>query len=484
MRALLFYPDNMVKGTVLPPYPLLYLAKSLLKNGHEAKIIDARFEDKRSIENEISRSDILNVSAGMNFQFATALPYAKIAKENGVPVLFGGVFATLNYENLLRYPNVDGVCLGEGEIAIVEALEKGLERASNVAYLNGGIQKNPTAPFVKLDDYSPLPWELIDMEKYVTVYKDMNLFYYTTSRGCPHRCEYCYQSGFWGREWRGLTPEKVKEEIDIIKKSVDIDGVYLFDDNFLVDRNRAREIINYLHDSGLKWSCMTRAKYLNESLVREIKDSGCFKLNIGAESGSQVTLDRMKKDIKTDDIRNAARLIGNAGINSEFYFMIGYQGESMNDIMKTVEMAEVVEGLSDAETFIRVGLPFKGTNYFESASEEGFERGDDLISMCSEDWGSRPPNLPWFTPEENKIIKNIATLSEIRFMKKKFLDNMPLWERVYINAIYPLLEYRWKKGKWKNVYELAPYELYEGKRESRRLAESLKIVEGMEIGKV
>jgi radical SAM superfamily enzyme YgiQ (UPF0313 family) len=481
MRALLFYPDNMVKGTVLPPYSLLYLAKSLQMGGHDAKIIDARFEDKKTIENEIAKSDLLAVSADMNFQFATALPFAKIAKDSEVPVIFGGVFATLNHEALLKYPNVDGICLGEGEVAVVEALEKGISQACNVAHLNGGIVRNPPAPFVKLDEYAPLPWELVNMQKYVTKYKDMSLFYYTTSRGCPHRCEYCYQGNFWNRTWRGLSAEKVKEEIDFISTSVDIDGVYLFDDNFLVDRKRAEEIINYFEKKGLVWSCMTRAKYLDESLVERMRGTGCFKLNIGAESGSQDTLDRMKKDILTADVLNAARLIGEAGINSEFYFMIGYRGESMSDVMKTVDMVDEVERLSNAETFIRVALPFRGTKYFESASEEGFERGDDLLSMCAEDWGRRPPNLPWLSPEENHIVKNIAVLSEIRFMKKKFFDNMPLLERLYISAIYPLLEFRWRKRAWKNVYELAPYELYGSIKESQRLKDSLKIVGGVEV---
>jgi radical SAM superfamily enzyme YgiQ (UPF0313 family) len=480
MRALLFYPDNMVKGTILPPYSLLYLAKALMKEGHEAVILDGRFEDKKTIEDEISRTDLFAVSAGMNLQFATALPFAKMAKGYGVPVLFGGVFSTLNHEALLKYPNIDGICLGEGEVAIVEALEKGVRKASNVAYLDGGIHRNPQAPFINLDHYTPLPWDLTDMERYVTRYKDMDIFYYTTSRGCPHRCDYCYQGGFWNRRWRGMGVEKVKEEIHVITESVDIDGVYLFDDNFLVNRRRAEEITQYFREKGLKWSCMTRASYLDEALVKHIKESGCFKLNIGAESGSQATLERMKKDIRIEDTLQAARLLGEAGLSSEFYFMIGYQGETMEDITKTVVLADQVERLSGAETFIRVALPFKGTPYYEAAREAGFERRDDLISLCTEDWGRRPPHLPWLSDEENRIVKNIATLSEIRFMKKKFLANMPLWERVYISMIYPLLELRWKRRLWKSIYELVPYELYESKLESRRLKDSLEIAGGME----
>jgi radical SAM superfamily enzyme YgiQ (UPF0313 family) len=469
----------MVKGTVLPPYSLLYLARALLKKGHEPVIMDGRFEGKAAIEREISNSDILAVSAGMNMQFVTALPYLQCAREKGVPVLLGGVFATLNHEALLQYPSIDGICLGEGEVAVVEAVEKGIRRASNVAYLNGGIQRNPVAPFINLDDYSPLPWDLVQVEKYVTDYKDMKLFYYTTSRGCPHRCDYCYQGFFWNRKWRPLSLLKVKEELDNISGSVDIEGFYFFDDNFMVDRKRAEGITRYLHGKGLGWSCMTRANYLTRDLVGHMRETGCFKVNIGAESGSQDTLKRMKKDIKTEDTLKAARLIGEAGLSSEFYFMIGYQGETMGDIMKTVELADEVERLSGAETFIRVALPFKGTPYFESAREAGFERGDDLISMGTEDWGRRPPHLPWLSEEENMIVKNIATLSEIRFMKKKFLGNMPLWERVYIRVVYPFLELRWKRRAWKNLYELIPYEFYERIGESRRLKDLLKIERGV-----
>jgi radical SAM superfamily enzyme YgiQ (UPF0313 family) len=481
MKVLLFYPENHVRGTVLPPYSLLYIAKALQRAGHTPVIVDGRFEDKKLVEAELSSSDLFAVSAGMNMQFATSLPFAKMAQEYGTPVLMGGVFAALNHGTLLsNYQNIDGICLGEGEVSVVEAVERGVERASNVAYLKRSIiHRNPPAPFVRLDDYAPLPWELLDLQRYVTQYKGMKVFYYTTSRGCPHRCSYCYQGSFWKSRWRGLSAERVREGIDTIADSLPIDAFYLFDDNFLVDKKRAEHITEHIHALGLKWSCMTRANYLDERLVQHLRAHGCFKLNVGAESGSQTTLERMKKELRIEDILQAARLIGEAGLSSEFYFMIGYQGEGMEDVQRTVEMADEVERLCGAETFIRVALPFKGTTYFESAKQEGFKRGDDLISLCTEDWGRKPPPLPWFTEEENRVLRNIATLSEIRFMKRKFLDSMPLWERVYIKAVFPLLEMRWKRRWWKALYELAPYELYEYLGESRRIKDSLHI-EGCE----
>lgn len=479
MRVLLLYPDNRVKGTTLPPYSLLYLASALIKSGHHPVVVDARFEERDAIEAEISSTDLLAVSAGMNLQFATALPFARAAKEYGVHVLFGGVFSSLNHEFLLRYGDIDGVCIGEGEVAVVEALERGIKKARNVAYMDREVERNPSAPPINPDEYIPLPWELVEMERYVSRYRGMRLFHYTSSRGCPHRCDYCYQSSFWKRSWRGLSVESFKEEVELISSSLDIDGLYFFDDNFLVKRRRAEKITRYLESRGLMWSCMTRANYLGRSLIKHMKSTGCFKLNIGVESGSQATLDRMKKDIRREDTLKAARLIGEAGLNSEFYFMIGYLGESMEDVMKTVEMADEVERLCGAETFIRVALPFKGTGYYSSAREEGFERGKDLLSLCTEDWGRRPPALPWFTGEENEVIKNIATLSEIRFMRKKFLDNMPLWERLYIKMVYPLLELRWRRRIWKSIYELAPYEFYKSMEESRNLKQLLEVSGGV-----
>ncbi|MDY6966332.1 MAG: radical SAM protein [Halobacteriota archaeon] len=460
MKAVLYYPKNFVKATYVPPYSLLYPAKALLDNGHEVVIIDARFDGDKRVDSELSDADILGVSAGMNLQYATSLSTLSRAKEYGCRVLLGGVFATLNREFLLKNPDVDFIIRGESLKKIGEVISEDCRKVSDVSYLcDDKIVDNPASDGpVDLDHFMPLPWDLIKPDRYVHNYKGMRSYYHTTSRGCPHRCVYCYQKSFWKRKWRGITPEKVFEDIDALSEMVDFDALYLFDDNFMANRRRAYDIMDGFFERDLKWGCLTRADYINEEFVSKMKDKGCYKVCIGAESGSQRTLERMNKDIKVEDTKHAAELIGKNDLYSEFFFMIGYLGESMEDVSKTVDLADYVEEMCNAETFIRVTLPFFGTEYYDMAFDAGFRRGEDLKSLCREDWTNNSPELPWFTPSENQKLRSIAYMSEMAFLKKKSLNELPIWKQIFLRSLGPIIDFRWKHRIWNYPIEILPYQ--------------------------
>ncbi|MDY6930634.1 MAG: radical SAM protein [Halobacteriota archaeon] len=476
MKVLLYYPENFVKATYVPPYSLMYPAKALLEDGHEVVLIDARFDEDKRVDSELKDSDILGVSAGMNLQYATSLNTLRKAKEYGCKVVLGGVFATLNREFILRNPDVDFIIRGESLKTIGEAVSKDYKRARDVSYISSkGLVDNPSSDRpVDLDMYMPLPWNLIEPERYVHDYKGMRLYYYTTSRGCPHRCVYCYQKSFWKRKWRGISPGKVLEDIDMLSEMADFDALYLFDDNFMASRSRAYDIVDGFFERGLKWGCLTRADYINEEFVGTMKDKGCYKVCIGAESGSQMTLDRMNKDIKVEDTKRAAELIGRFKLYSEFFFMIGYLGESMEDVSKTVDLADYVEGACNAETFIRVTLPFYGTEYYDMAFDAGFKRGEGLDSICREDWTNNSPELPWFSPSENRKLRCIASLSEMTFLRKKSLSELPMGKQVLLRALGPIIDYRWKHRIWDHPIEIIPYQMLSYYSERKTIKEALE----------
>lgn len=474
MKAVLYYPKNFVDGTRVPPFSCLYPAKALQQEGHEVALIDARFGEK-TLDSKLSDADLFGVSAGMSLQYGTALAAMKKAKEYGCKVVLGGVFASLNRKFVLRNPHVDCVVRGEAEKIITKLIDAEHEGAPGVSYAsNGNVIDNPSENgLVDLNRYLPLPWDLIDPKRYVHEYKGMKLYYHATSRGCPHRCEYCYQKSFWERRWRGIKPDAFFEEIDALSKIVDFDALYLFDDNFMVDRKRGYRMIDELYSRGIKWSCMSRANYLNKELVEDMKTKGCYKVCIGAESGSQRTLDLMKKDIQVNDIVNAANLLRESGLYSEFFFMIGYLGETLDNISKTVDLADYVEKTCGAETFIRVTLPFYGTSYYDQATESGFRRGDSLNAICGENWTSHSPRLPWFNPRENSKIKCIAALSEMRFARKKLISELPLWEKIFLSMLGPVMDYRWNHRFWELPLEFAPYQMISHYREKRALRKAL-----------
>jgi radical SAM superfamily enzyme YgiQ (UPF0313 family) len=477
-KVVLYYPD-MLTETKVPPYPLLYLASALQRREHDAVLIDARFERDplHRLSQECLDADVVGISVGMNFQAITALRASRAAKQNDCTVVWGGVYATFNYETLLKLPFLDCIVLGEGEQSIVEIAENGFADAPNVAYhRNGKVIKCPLAPPIDINDYSPLPYDMIDMQRYVSSYRGVKLVHFTSSRGCPFGCCFCYQPTFWKRKWRGLSSENALKEIDLISERAGITGVYFLDDDFLADQRRAKAIAAGLAQRGIAWGFETRAERLNDSLVRLLKETGCYKVSIGAESGCQRLLNDLNKQTHVEDIQRAARLLGRYGLRSEFYFMIGLIGERDEDLEQTMDLVDYVERTCGAETLVRVAVPFFGTEYFNRAKEHGFGRGG-LPEECSRFWDLNPPYLPWLSEEQNAKVRNISVISLMRYLRANYIRDMSIKEQLLYRVLTPILEYRWKHRKWEWPLEYESYRWLRSLEHRRRMWDEISDIE-------
>ncbi|MBA7502453.1 hypothetical protein ES706_01041 [subsurface metagenome] len=477
-KVVLYYPE-MLTETKVPPYSVLYLASALQRRGHDIVVIDARFErnplDK--LNQECADAAVVCISVGMNFQVVTALRASQVAKQSGCTVVWGGVYATFNHEILLKLPFLDCIVLGEGERSIVEITDNGIANASNVAYrTNGKVIKQTSAPPVDINDYSPLPYDLIDMQRYVSKYRGIKLIHFTSSRGCPFNCFFCYSPPFWNRKWRGLSVKKVLKEIDILAERTGITGVYFLDDNFLANLRRAKSIAAGLAQRGIVWACEARADRLDDSLVRFMKETGCYKVSIGAETGSKRLLDDLNKQIAVEDIRRAARLLGRHGLRSEFYFMIGIIGECGEDLKQTLDLTRYVENTCGAETLVRVAIPFLGTEYFNRVKGYGFGRVS-LRAECSLFWDLNPPYLPWLTAEQNEKVRNISVISLIRYLKANYIRDMGIKNQLVYRMLAPIIEYRWKNRKWEWPLEYGLYRWLRNLEHQRRIQGEISKIE-------
>jgi len=477
-KVVLYYPEMMTE-TKVPPYSLLYLASALQQRGHDAVLIDARFDRDplNKLNRECSDAAVVGISTGMNFQALTALRASLVAKQNGCTVVWGGVYATFNHETFLKLPSLDCIILGEGERSIVEIAENGFADAPSVAYrTNGKIIKRRSAPPVDINDYSPLPYDLIDMQRYVSSYMGIKLVHFTSSRGCPFGCSFCYQPTFWKRKWRGLSAENALKEIDIIVERTGITGIYFLDDDFLAGEKRAKAISAGLARRGIAWGCETRAERLNDSLVRLLKETSCYKVSIGAESGCQRLLNDLNKQTAVEDIRRAARLLGRYGLRSEFYFMIGLIGEHDEDLEQTMDLVAYVERTCGAETLVRVAVPFFGTEYFNKAKGYGFGQGG-LREECSRFWDLNPPSLPWLSAKQNAKVRNISVISLIRYLKANYVRDMGIKKQLVYRVLTPILEYRWKHRKWGWPLECELYRWLRSREHRRRMEDEISSIE-------
>lgn len=189
------------------------------------------------------------------------------------------------------------VVRGEGELIVKDlanalALNRLLDNVAGITYsVNGLIINNPDGKVIDLDAIPiALPYELLQMDKYPSFRSGR--FHVQTSRGCPHRCGFCYNSIFNKNRWSGKSAKRVVDEIEyILKKYPPIKIIDPIDDNVFVDQYRVKEICQELINRKLvvQWRANCRFDYLatyDESFLELLVKAGCVELDFGGESGS------------------------------------------------------------------------------------------------------------------------------------------------------------------------------------------------------
>jgi len=415
-----------------PPFGILYLAGALEKAGYSVRLFH-EVGTEADIETLV---ELVSTEKPLLVGFSTLtgpplLPTMQASKaiKNTlpVPVVWGGLHPTMLPRQTLMNDFIDIAAIGEGERTIVEltgllrehglAVEE-LARVASIAFKSDGqVVLTKPRPFIQdLDDLYPA-WHHVDITRYFRsgkhFYTDMGSQFWgekiaavITSRGCPWRCAFCYNQIVNKRHFRSQSAKRAINDIQDYKDRYGITAIVFEDDNFFTDKDRALEII---HHVGVPWTSSIRANdlvRLGDDFVSELSQHNCAELRIGAESGSQRTLDLMKKDITVEQIRAAVKLCLEHGINPSLGFMVGIPGESWSDVLKTLDLMDELENTSDrvAVTGPCIFTPYPGTPLFERASEHGFKPPTTLQGWSSCVFDHKQPLAPY----ANKRIRFLA----------------------------------------------------------------------------
>ncbi len=412
-----------------PPLGILYLAGALEKRGYRVRLIHERFTaaNENRIVDEIiaARPLFVGISTFTGPSLSPSLRLTRKIKEHGdTPVLWGGLHSTMLPEQTLQEPDIDLAVRGEGEETVVrladllaaggDYLEK-LADVPGVAYRRPDrVQINPMPPFIQdLDAYSPA-WHLLGNERYLGEGKyiytalgsklsDLKIATVMSSRGCPGRCGYCYNQFINKRSFRSHSVAFVAGHIRRLRADHGVTGIVFEDDCFFTDRQRALAILRQVE---LPWASSIRADYVarwGDDFVRELKDLGCAELRIGAESGSQETLDIMHKDIQLEHILRSAELCRKHGINVMMGFLIGVPGERWPEMKKTFDLIDEMERqgvtVTPGPSFY---FPYPGTPMFQEAVRRGFVPPDTILGW-SVPWGPSQPSPPYADPRARYV---------------------------------------------------------------------------------
>jgi anaerobic magnesium-protoporphyrin IX monomethyl ester cyclase len=182
--------------------------------------------------------------------------------------------------------------------------------------------------------------------------------------GCPFSCDFCSRPIF-GNRYRRRNMDWVFDEIEQIRH-LGYDSLWIADDNFTLDVTYLNEFCERMAGHKMEWSCLSRVTRIDEDLTRLMKESGCRRVHLGLETGSQDTLELMKKQATLQEGQNAVHLFHKAGIEVAAFFIVGYPGETVASIEDTFRYA--LELPLDYISF-NVPFPLPGSQLFERVSE-------------------------------------------------------------------------------------------------------------------
>ena len=217
---------------------------------------------------------------------------------------------------------------------------------------------------------------------------------------CPYNCAYCTNEGVYGRQWNALEPEQVVEETTDLVSRNRLQLLWIVDDNFLVDRERAVGIAEGLVRRGVKfdWSVQATTNLVSRLTIDELKllrRAGLSQIAHGAESGSPTVLRLMNKHFQTlDTIYTTAAKLTAAGIRPSFNVIFGFPGEGDAERRETVRMIlDVCRRYPGAEFWTNIFTPYPGAPVMQRAFELGID-----VPKTFEGWSDffpRYTTLPW-----------------------------------------------------------------------------------------
>ena len=326
--------------------PLLFDEPGFLRNPLLARLFESRGDVLARVVQE--RPGLLCLSVTTDY-YAWAKSWAAGLKRRlDVPIVFGGIHPTSVPEKVALEDCVDYVCVGEGDEALVElavALRDRAEtsRIRNIWQKRGGeIISNPVRPPVEDLDSLPFP----DKELFRSSYPIFGAGYMVaTSRGCPFSCSYCcnnvYDSLYGSSRFlRRRSVSHVLSELELAASRYHPGFVHFSDEVFNFDKKWLDEFLSrYAKTVGLPFSCYVYPDLATDEQARRLKEAGCFKVQLGVQSGDEAKRERIfHRPSKNDKIARAIHAFKRAGVYVAADNILGLPGDAEKDMVSLLEL--------------------------------------------------------------------------------------------------------------------------------------------------
>ncbi|OGX08435.1 MAG: hypothetical protein A2Y06_07955, partial [Omnitrophica WOR_2 bacterium GWA2_37_7] len=272
-------------------------------------------------------------------------------RERGAKIIMGGLHATSLPHEAAQY--ADAVCIGPAETVWNKILDD-FEKGRLCKFYQGECTGSAAlVPKPRRDLMNPKAYLLRN-----TI---------VTSRGCPHHCDFCYKSTFWGKNYYETRPiSKVEEELDDVQDGL----VFFLDDNLLANKSYCRQLFHSLKGRGITWQSAASLDVAKDpQYLKEAYESGCRSLFIGFESLSSESMKSVNKNVNAvTDYEEAIRVIHASGIMINSSFVFGFDNDDADIFDRTIEFG-IKNKLETASLHILTPLP--GTPVFTQMESSG-----------------------------------------------------------------------------------------------------------------
>lgn len=359
------------------PLNYVHLAAFVRSHGYAPLILDMVFDEitPEHVDQQIRANNIRVVGIGcMTCEFPAAIEEARRLKaaHPGVVIVLGGAHPSGDPEECLRSGVVDYVIVGEGEIPLVELLASirdgrvpaGIPGVWSVR--DGEIVAGGSATVPDVNELPRPAYDMVGLERYFRLDspwhfpKSRRAVQFITERGCPYQCSYCHE--IHTKKFRGMAAETVLDQIEWLVREYGVGELMVVDDIFNFDLERAKEICRGIIKRKLRVHLQfpngVRGDRFDEELMALMKEAGTHYLAIAIETVSEKFQKLVRKNLKADRARHAVEWAKKHGIEVSGFFMIGFPGETAEEVRATLDFA--VHAPFDS-IFVSLVAPFKGT---------------------------------------------------------------------------------------------------------------------------
>jgi len=375
-----YISDDPKEQKIMKPYPplgLLYISGYLLERNIPNSVYDSTFYSQQEQLDYIigMQPDVIAIYTNLmtKVEVIRLIRILKTDYRYGFPkIILGGPDVTYNCENYLN-AGADFLIIGEGEETTYQLYQAIMEQSDytivdGIAFFDNGqlIKTKARTKFRELDEL-PLPnREAAPIEKYLQTWKTnhgKSSMTISTQRGCPYTCKWC-STAVYGQSYRRRPAQQVAAEMRLLKDQYNPDTLWFVDDVFTVSHKWLTEFHKEVlaQDAKVPFECITRAERLNDAILQLLKEAGCYRIWIGAESGSQKIIDLMDRRVDVSVVKQAIQKTNALGIETGTFIMVGYPGETEDDIHQTIQY---LKEANPTEYTITVAYPIKGTSLYD-----------------------------------------------------------------------------------------------------------------------